>query len=83
MENLQNQMHSAKTKTLLVCMLILLIGTLSQILTKDIIKLKEAAQKFSPGEKRPPIQTESKDEVAELCTAYNRLIDGINHVEQS
>jgi signal transduction histidine kinase len=85
LENLQHQMYSAKTRTLLVCMVILLIGTLlivtlSQILTKDIIKLKEAAQKFSPGEKRPPIQTESKDEVAELCTAYNRLIDEINYV---
>ena len=85
LENLQRQMSSAKTRTLLVCMVILLIGTLlivtlSQILTKDIIKLKEAAQKFSPGEKRPPIQTESKDEVAELCTAYNRLIDEINYI---
>jgi len=85
LENLQRQMHSAKTRTLLVCMVILLIGTLlivtlSQILTKDIIKLKEAAQKFSPGQKRPPILTESKDEVAELCTAYNRLIDEINYV---
>ncbi len=85
LENLQQQMHSVKTRTLLVCMVILLIGTiliatLSQILTKDIIKLKEAAQKFSPGKIRPPIQTESKDEVAELCTAYNRLIDEINYV---
>jgi signal transduction histidine kinase len=85
LENLQRQMHSSKTRTLLVCMVILLIGTLliatlSQILTKDIIKLKETAQKFSPGQKRPPILTESKDEVAELCTAYNRLIDEINYV---
>ncbi len=85
LENLQGQMHTAKARTLLVCMVILLISTLliatlSQILTKDIIKLKEAAQKFSPGQKMPPIQTESKDEVAELCTAYNRLIDEINHV---
>jgi len=85
LENLHKQMRDAKTKTLLVCMTILLIGTfltatLSKILTKDIIKLKDAAQKFSPGETIPPISTESKDEVEELCTAYNHLIDEINYV---
>ena len=85
LENLHKKMQTAKTRTLLVCMTILLIGTfltatLSRILTKDIIKLKDAAQKFSPGKTIPPIQTESKDEVAELCIAYNHLIDEINCV---
>jgi signal transduction histidine kinase len=85
LKNLHLQMQAAKTRTLLVCLLILLVGTIlivfhSQILTKDIIKLKDAAQKFSPGEKIPPIFTESKDEVGELCNAYNHLIDEINYV---
>ncbi|MBC8282330.1 MAG: hypothetical protein H8E32_00820 [Nitrospinae bacterium] len=44
------------------------------------LKLKDAAQKFSPGETLPPIFTESKDEVEELCTAYNHLINEINYV---
>jgi len=85
LKNVHQQMQAAQTRTLLVCMTILLIGTLitvtlSQILTKDIIKLKDAAQKFSPGETIPPISTESNDEVGELCTAYNHLIDEINYV---
>ena len=85
LESLHREMQSAKVEVLLICMGILLIGTLltvilSQILTKDIIKLKDAAQKFSPGQKRPPIATESQDEVGELCTAYNHLVDEINLV---
>ncbi|MBC8285464.1 MAG: hypothetical protein H8E32_16745 [Nitrospinae bacterium] len=44
LENLHHQMQTAKIKTLVVCLAILLIGALitlmlSQILTKDIIKL--------------------------------------------
>lgn len=79
------QIRSNTINGLLICLVILILGTLltvslSQILTKNIVKLKDAAQKFTPGEKHSPILIESNDEVGELCATYNKLIEEIDFI---
>ena len=79
------EIRSNIVNDLLICLVIFSLGTflivfLSQILTKNIVKLKDAAQKFNPGENFDPIFIESNDEVGELCSAFNKLIGEIDFV---
>jgi signal transduction histidine kinase len=80
---MHQQIHSNMVQGLLICFLILTLGTLlimiqSQALTRNIMMLKEAAKKFDWGKKHSPISIKSNDEVGDLCSAFNTLIDEVN-----
>ncbi len=85
LEEIHEQIRTNTFQGLFICLALLLISTLliiflSQVLTKNIIQLKDAAKNFVPGRKHITIPIQSEDEVGELSTAFNHLTSEINSV---
>ncbi len=85
LEEIHEQIRTNTFQGLFICLALLLISTLliifiSQIITKNISKLKDAAKSFVPGRKYNSISIQSEDEVGELSTAFNHLTSEINSV---
>lgn len=83
LEEMHQKILSNTIQGLLICLAILILGTflivfLSQVLTSNIVKLKDAAKSFVLGEKYRSISIDSKDEVGELASVFNNLIDEVN-----
>jgi signal transduction histidine kinase/CheY-like chemotaxis protein len=84
-QKIRAQINSYTNKGLIICLVIFFIGTLititlSKILTKNLVRLKNNVQSFIPGEKFSRIDIATKDEVGELGFAFNKLIGEIDLV---
>ncbi len=84
-KKIRAQINSYTNKGLIICLVIFFVGTLltiilSEILTKNLVRLKDNVQSFIPGEKFSGIDIEAKDEVGELGFAFSKLIGEIDLV---
>lgn len=62
---------------------ILLLFLFSNMITKPLVRMKEATQKIAKGRYATELSIKGKDEMADLAQSINQLAKGLQHFEQT